>query len=359
MQTVGHVDVGIESHIDTVHVIVFQRTLLLDETNREVIHGDIVTTLDADGVVLVEGIAIDLFFPVGVVVILLIIVIARVLIQETEIAHAGACTFQQLRGIASILVGIHHVVVLRFGGDTCRNGGRNLGGHGVTALGLDEQDAIGTTRTVKGCTIAQYGDSLNVQRIDIREDIVEETLMQHRVAILLLQDDAIYDYERLYIGIQRVQALDKENRTDTWCTAMVLAVKGTTCLHLQLLLDVHCRRIGVVTGILCRTGIQGMGIGIVEGHGIEHRFLLFLTRHKALQDSMMVWTGDPDSHSIVGHREHVVARLLCQGTGRSANHTDNGSRNGFSCCGIYHIALNDTVFGHQRERHRQQQGGNE
>ena len=98
--------------------------------------------------------------------ILRIVVIVRILLQELEGTVAGIGGLQHLRSIAAVLLGIHHRQEPRFESDTGRDVGRDTGGHRLVALGLDDDNTVGTLGTVQGSTITHDGHFLDVRRVD-------------------------------------------------------------------------------------------------------------------------------------------------------------------------------------------------
>ena len=172
----------------------------LSVTQREVIHSDIVTTLDAHLVVLSEDIVIQVFLPVSVVVIDGILVVVGIGVQElnlgtSEVAAVRNCT-NQFRDVVAILLTIHDLHGL--GGLFKATVGTNLDSshHALAATGVDEHDAVGTFCTVESGTVLEDFNAFDVFGVDDVEDIVQEALVKRGAVILHVHDDTIDDDQR-------------------------------------------------------------------------------------------------------------------------------------------------------------------
>ena len=86
--------------------------------------------------------------------------------------------------------------------DTGRHIGRDTGGHRLAAVCFNDDDTVGTFSTVEGCSVAEHGHLFNVGRIQCRQNIVEESLVQHSTAILLVDDDIVDDDQRLCVHVE-------------------------------------------------------------------------------------------------------------------------------------------------------------
>ena len=96
-------DVGVEAHVQTVHVVHLQRALGVAVAHGEVVVGHVVTTLHVDAVVLGDGRAVDMVLPVGVLVVLRVVVVVGILVEELEGTVRGVGGLQQLGGVAAIV----------------------------------------------------------------------------------------------------------------------------------------------------------------------------------------------------------------------------------------------------------------
>ena len=165
-----------------------------------------------------DGGAIDIVGPVGVVVIHIIIISRRVIVEEPVLdgrIALGVCLdrSQHLRSVGTILAGIHQRGKLRHEAYTGIDVGIDACCHGVSALGGNQDDAIGTTCAIEGCGILQHLHLVDVLRGDIGEDVIKLPTMQCGTVLLHVLLDAINHDERLGIGIQRIETTDKHGGT--------------------------------------------------------------------------------------------------------------------------------------------------
>ena len=137
-----------------------------------------------------------------IIVIVLITPSIVLRLQELEVAQCGIGRFQHLRRIAAILVSIHHRDIVGFHGDAGRDIGRDTGSHGLVAACLDQDDTIGTLRTVERGTVADDRHLLDVSRVDVVQHIIIETIVQQGAAILLVDDHVVDDDEWLGVHVQ-------------------------------------------------------------------------------------------------------------------------------------------------------------
>ena len=193
-------EVGID--IQTSHIIVFQRALLIHITYGEVVVSHSVTTFYVDTIVLSHGCMIHIVLPVSVLVVLCVVIVGGILVEELERTVTGVGRLQQLRGIASVLLSIHHIDELRLEYHTDRCVGCDTSRHRFTTVCLNDNDAVGTLGTIKSSTVTHHSHLFNVGRIQCRQNIVEESLVQHGAALLLVDDDIVDDDQRLGIDIE-------------------------------------------------------------------------------------------------------------------------------------------------------------
>ena len=100
-------DVGIEAHVQAVHIVVLQGTLCRCVAYRQVVVGHSVATLNVDAVVLRNGRMVDVIRPIGVLVILVVIVVVLILNEELELTVGRVGSLQHLRSIAAVLTCVH------------------------------------------------------------------------------------------------------------------------------------------------------------------------------------------------------------------------------------------------------------
>ena len=109
----------------------------------------------------------------------------------------------------------------------------------MVPAGVDEHHAIGTLGTVKGRAVAQYLDAFYVGRRDIGQDVVEESVVKHRPPVLLVEDDAVDDDERLGVGVDGTQTVDEHHTADARRAAAGHGMHLRAQLLLYVVLDAH------------------------------------------------------------------------------------------------------------------------
>ena len=274
--------------------------------------------------------------------VLLIIVIGGILVEELELGVLGARTAQELRSIVAILVGIHHVIILGQQGDTGRDTGGDTGSHRLVAAGLDENHTIGTLGTIKSGTVTHHGHLLDICGIDVAEDVIEESVVQHLASILLVDGHTINHYQWLGIHIQRVETLDEGNATHTGRTVSVGGIGVGTQLLLHLLLDIDGVRIGEASGLLVTAQVVGLGIITLEGGAIEHDVLLLFRGSETSQHGVVVGRRDIERGGKYGHLEFEGTVVLGQHTIAS----DTAGLDDGTCYGHLGGSIHHTSFHH-------------
>ncbi len=154
---------------------------------------------------------VSLFGPVGGVVILGIVIIGRVAVEEGECAHIGHLVGQHLCGIESVFLIVEHLGQTRHQLETTANIHIDAGSHTLITLGIDENHAVGTFGTIDGTTVLEYGDILDILHIDVGEDVVVVSAVQHALIVLQVSEYTIYDYKRLRIALQGVDTLHEHH----------------------------------------------------------------------------------------------------------------------------------------------------
>ena len=107
-QVLEHVDVRIETDIQTVHVIVFQHALRTIVPHRKKIAGYFITTLHRNAIILRKSLTVDDIVPIRIVIILVIVVIIRIGSQELEFRQVRTRCLQQVRSVCLELRTAHH-----------------------------------------------------------------------------------------------------------------------------------------------------------------------------------------------------------------------------------------------------------
>ena len=109
------IDISIEADVQAVEVVFASCGLTIGITQREVVHSDIVTTLNADFIVLSKGCAIKVFLPVNILVVHVVEAVALRVLDEERNIHGRTDKFiivsstQQLGSITAELTGVHHL----------------------------------------------------------------------------------------------------------------------------------------------------------------------------------------------------------------------------------------------------------
>ena len=112
-QVLEHVDVRIETDIQTVHVIVFQHTLRTIVPHRKEIAGYFITALHRNTIILRKSLTVDDIVPIRIIIIFIVIVIIRIGSQELEFRQVRTRRLQQVRSVCLELRTAHHRKRLR------------------------------------------------------------------------------------------------------------------------------------------------------------------------------------------------------------------------------------------------------
>ena len=205
------------------------RTLNILEVGRNIIGYLVRTAVDRYRVVLREGRRIDLLLPVAVLHEPVRRRISRIVFRLRAAEHVADLVTHLVEGILLdvahtriAVVGIlrkvdHFEQVRRLG-----NGEGRRGPHarctGLSALGGDQDDAVGTARTVDGRRggILQHGDVDDVRGVELRERIlldleVAADTRAGKFAGRRLRN-VVDHIERLVVSAQRVRTTDRHRR---------------------------------------------------------------------------------------------------------------------------------------------------
>ncbi len=247
-----YLDIGVEAKVQTVKISALTCALTLGVTQREVIHTDFVTTLHTDLIVLGHGCAVHILLPVSVVIKDFTIIVAGALIQEgVRAKRTGSIILHSadhVTQISSVLVTAQDIKLV--GSKFCSTIYTyiNLGGHALTALGVDDQSTVGTLGTIESCGILDNLYTLNILWVETQENIVIEAFVHGGTVILRVDDVTIHDEDRLCVGIQRVDTTNIHERTDTWQAIALDGADITAQLTLDIFVDAHAA--GLIQGHL-------------------------------------------------------------------------------------------------------------
>ena len=175
---------------------------------------------------------------------------------------------ESLDGIVTILRRIHHRGIIGNEGPPHPEFGIDTRCHRMSALGVDQDDAIGTTGTVEGGGILQHCHLVDILRRDGRQHIEDVALMQRQPALLHVELHTVEDDEGLCIGIDRTDTADKHCSALLKVAGMHVHANIATQLLGHLLIDGQSIAVGDET-VLGRDG----GAVLIHGReGIaEHR----------------------------------------------------------------------------------------
>ena len=83
-ETLEEVHIGVEADVQTIERVVFGRGLCVGISQREVVHGHVITTLYADTIVLRNGSAVKILGPVRIIVELLVVKVGGIFVEEGD-----------------------------------------------------------------------------------------------------------------------------------------------------------------------------------------------------------------------------------------------------------------------------------
>ena len=133
----------------------------------------------------------------------------------------------------------------------------------MTALGLDEDDAGGTLGTVECGGVLQDSNLADVLGIDVKQQVGVVAIVERRARLLHVLHNAVDDYQRLCIGIQRTETADEHGST----VAGTSRAGDAADVGAHQLLDVGLDGLrGGVLNIGRRGSHDGRGIVV---HGLE------------------------------------------------------------------------------------------
>ena len=111
------------------------------------------------------------------------------------------CT-NEIIGIQAVILTRKHTWLVWLKRYIGKDIGCNTCSHALTALGIDDDNTIGSTCTIDGSTILQNLDIADVVYINCREYIVVHTHVDRFVTLLQIPYHTINNNQRLCIGIE-------------------------------------------------------------------------------------------------------------------------------------------------------------
>ena len=332
-------DVAVQSHVEAREVVATQRSIAQGVAHREVVVGYIVTTLHVDAVVGDEGVVIDLVRPVGIIMIGIIIIIGGIAVDEFQVLHVAGKSREHLGSIEAIVLGTHHLGLAGHQLELAVDGHVNLGGHAAVALGLDEHHTGSGLGAIDGGSVLQYGDALNIVHIQVGQDIVVISLMQHLAVVLHVGDDTVDDNQRLGVGLQTGDTADEHGVAHAQLSATRNGMDvGTQLLGYQRV-DAQTGRVVEVLGRTADTGLRGRLIDGTEGTGVELGVSLAGLGSDGFLQQLIALNAHADAVDVLGYFQLVATLVVGHGgVTMIAVCLDDDTSQRLACGGIGHRA---------------------
>ena len=190
--------------------------------------------------------AIYFVYPLGIIMIGVIVVTVGGIVQEVKQQGIRRRTdavlylrnrTQLLHGVVTILRGVHHVGVFGNKGPAHTQLGIDARCHGVTTLGFNEDDTIGTTGAIKSRSILQHRHLVYILRGNGGQHVEDVTQMQRLPVPLHVKLHTIHDNERLGIGIDGADTTNEHGSTLIQVAGMHVHVDVATQFLRHLLVN--------------------------------------------------------------------------------------------------------------------------
>ena len=332
-------DVAVQSHVEAREVVATQRSIAQGVAHREVVVGHVVTTLHVDAVVGHEGVVINLVRPVGIIMIGVVIIVGGIAVDKLQVLHVGGETREHLGGVEPVVLGTHHLGPAGHQLVLAVDGHVNLGGHAAVALGLDEQHTGSGLGTIDGGSVLQHGDALNVVHIQVGQDIVVISLMQHLAVVLHVGDDTIDDDQRLGVGLQTGDTADEHRVAHTQLSATRNGMDVGTQLLGHQRVDAQTGRVVEVLGRTADTGLRGRLIDGTEGTGVELGVSLAGLGPNGFLQQLIALDTHADAVDVLGYFQLVATLVVGHGgVTMIAVCLDDDTSQRLACGGIGHRA---------------------
>ena len=247
---------------------------------REVVHSNIVTTFYTHLVVLCEGRMVEVFLPVGLVVVEVIEEVSFVFVKEGDVAGAAQvfgilrCS-EEFGDVVAILAGIHYLGLLANGFEAAKGADLNARHHTRTTACRNLYHAVGSARTIECRTVLNYLNVFDVFRVNNVEHVVDESIVQGGAVVLHILQHAVDNDKRLCIGVKRVEAIDKHNGTLRWHATAIDGANGRSEVVFNFVFD------GERTGVVQRQGgyvvdLRAVGIERANKSGVKAYVLVYI-----------------------------------------------------------------------------------
>ena len=232
------------------------------------VHGHIVTTVYAHLVVLGEYVVVEVFLPVSVVVVEVVVDVVGVLIEvrhghrAADELRVGHSTYH-FGEVVAVLAGIHHLHLLGCRFEATVSADVDAGYHALAAASVDKEHTVGTLGTVEGRSVLHHFHAFDIVGIDDVEHVVHEALVERGTVVLHIHHDTVDNDEGLGVGIQRVQAINEHGSTLGGHTAAVDGAHRTA----EFFFDFFFNRKGI--GL-----VEPRRLVVVHGSAVEVEILL-------------------------------------------------------------------------------------
>ena len=258
---IGDLDIRVETDIQAIVVHFFYDLVGMEITYGKHIVSHVATTLYTQSIALGDGSVVGFLGPVCVVSVLVVVVVVVVgiggivgtFVQELETLHLRSRALHEGACISLELCAVHHAEMLGNELHTHVCSGGNAGGERGVALGLYENHAVGTFGTIEGCSVAHDLHALNVVNIEVRENVVVESRVNHLAVVLHLRDDTVNDHQRLCATEIAANAADLHVCAESVDAAALCSAH----LRSELILNLRC-------DIGSRGEIESFGSGMSE-----------------------------------------------------------------------------------------------
>ena len=222
-----------------------------------------------------------------------VIVTVGIIVQESERDRSVEVDIlrnssQHLCSVVTVLRGVHHRRQLRHEAHSCGDIGINACSHGIAALGIDEDDTVGSTSSVECSGILENTHGGNVVWRDIGKDVVDLIAVQRQPVLLHVLLYPIDDDERLGIGIERRETAHEHRRANAWSGRASDCPDVCTQVVLDIILYSYAVGAGLKSALSCIDSVVGVHGAVLVGQHLYVYLLLVvacidshLLRHEA------------------------------------------------------------------------------
>ena len=239
-EVLDELDVGVEADVQAIESVLLGCGLRVGISERQAIHGHVITTLHVHFVVLSECRAIEFLAPVRFVVVHWIPVVVRIVVEERNGSGCRGIVLSELgrsnqfADIVLILTAVHHLGIARSQFEATKDVDIDFGCHGMSALGVDNHNAVGTASTIERGGVLEHFHGFDVLRVDTCKDVVEESVVDGLSVELEVHHHSVEDDKRLRVEVEGVETMNEHG-----CTLALYArtIDGANVAS-ELLLDI-------------------------------------------------------------------------------------------------------------------------